>query len=158
MCNQPDHCSHFSFGKWRIGGFPPKSRHIPDLKMSSRPMSAGLTCVNEVISIPRPRVCVMSNLVVAMFLASRSPALLDTVMANAGMGGSSIHLSRAAVSGDVMSSSESFQVRSVKRPIFAGPDWGEGTSNSELWASKLDHHLFSRHGLTRNGGSPSGYS
>lgn len=103
-------------------------------------------------------VFVMSNLVVAMFRASRSPALLDTVMANAGMGGSSIHLSRAAVSGDVMSSSESFQVRSAKRPIFAGPGWGEGTSNSELWASKLGHHHFSQDIGTRDGSTFSRFS
>ncbi len=127
----------------KLGGFPPNSRHNPDLKMSSRPMSAGLRCVSEVTSIPRPRVFVMSNLVVAMFRSFRSPALLDTVMANAGMSGSSIHLSRAAVSGDVMSSSEGFQVRSTNCPIFVGSGWGEGNSYSELCASIVDHHQFS---------------
>ena len=134
----------------KTGGFPPNSRHNPDLKMSSRPMSAGLRCVSEVTSIPRPRVFVMSNLVVAMFRSFRSPALLDTVMANAGMGGSSIHLSRAAVSGDAMSSSESFQVCSTKSPNFVGSGQGEGNSNSELCVSKLDHHLFSRHQQTHD--------
>lgn len=78
-----------------------------------------------------------------MFRSSRSPALRDTGVASSGMSGAYIHLSRAAVSDDVVSSSESFHARMVDRPISTASGQGEGISKTELCASKFGHHQFS---------------
>lgn len=134
--------SKFTVDKGKTGDYPPKSRHISDLKMSPRSIGSDRVCVKfEAKRIPG-LVCVKGTMVVTMFRSSRSPAHHDTAVTLVGSCGPSIDLSRAAAPVNVASTSELPSGSTRRSPISAKGHRNGGVQNSEPGLSKPRHHHF----------------